>query len=188
VVYIGGLLACAGGLLACAGALVALRLWSYANAIGLVEMGSIPVSIVTETMAIAILIGFIGGDEAWGVAEKGVPTAPVIIDGRLLFRVRGVTAFPATQRARAIGDRIRTLARDETQPVSALHLVEAEHSTGILAGDQFIMSVFNADARIERGGLARRVIAGVQLKLFDPPLSDTLGQGESVLSDKGRVS
>ena len=48
-----------GGLLACAGALVALRLLSYANAIGLVEMGSIPVSIVTETMAVAILIGFI---------------------------------------------------------------------------------------------------------------------------------
>ncbi len=49
-----------GGLLACVGALGALRLLStYANAIGLTEMGSIPVSIVTETMAVAILIGFI---------------------------------------------------------------------------------------------------------------------------------
>ena len=49
-----------GGLLASAGALGALRLLStYANAIGLVEMGSIPFSIVTETMAVAILIGFI---------------------------------------------------------------------------------------------------------------------------------
>jgi len=49
-----------GGLLACAGALGALRLLStYANAIGLTEMGSIPASIVTETMAVAILIGFV---------------------------------------------------------------------------------------------------------------------------------
>ena len=49
-----------GGLLGCAGALFVLKLLSaYANAIGLVEGASIPASIVTETMAVAILIGFI---------------------------------------------------------------------------------------------------------------------------------
>jgi small-conductance mechanosensitive channel len=103
------------------------------------------------------------GDAAW-VAAENVPSGPVIIDGRLLFRVRGVTAFPAVQRARGIEDRIRALAEDQTASASSLHLVEAEHSTDIVAGDQRIVSVFDADVRIEGSGLARRLIAGVYLK------------------------
>ena len=31
-------------------------------------------------------------------SERQVVTAPVVIDGRVLFRVRGVTAFPAADR------------------------------------------------------------------------------------------
>lgn len=117
------------------------------------------------------------GDEAWVAAEKGVPTAPVMIDGHLLFRVRGVTAFPAAQRAHAIEGRIRALAQDET-PASSLHLMEAEHSTDILAGDRHIMSVFDADARLEGGGLARRVIAGVHLKRIADAVLDYRAERE----------
>jgi putative ABC transport system permease protein len=49
-----------GGLIGCTGALFTLKLLSaYANAIGLVEGASIPAGVVIETMAVAILIGFI---------------------------------------------------------------------------------------------------------------------------------
>ena len=47
-----------------------------------------------------------GPEEPWAAAEKSVPVAPVMIDGRALFRVCGVTAFPAEERASAIADRI----------------------------------------------------------------------------------
>lgn len=49
-----------GGLLGTAAALIVLRLLShYADAIGLVEMGSIPASVVIKTMGVAIVIGFL---------------------------------------------------------------------------------------------------------------------------------
>jgi len=117
------------------------------------------------------------GDEAW-VAAENVPSAPVIIDGRPLFRVRGVTAFPASQRARAIEDRIRALADDQTVSASSLHLVETEHSTDILAGDKPIVSVFNADVRIEGSGLARRIIAAVYLKRIADAVLDYRAERE----------
>jgi hypothetical protein len=39
-------------------------------------------------------------------SERQVITAPVVIDGRVLFRVRGVTALPAAERAATIAQRI----------------------------------------------------------------------------------
>ena len=112
------------------------------------------------------------------MAAENVPSAPVIIDGRPLFRVRGVTAFPASQRARAIEDRIRALADDQTVSASSLHLVETEHSTDILAGDKPIVSVFNADVRIEGSGLARRIIAAVYLKRIADAVLDYRAERE----------
>ncbi|HUL14136.1 MAG TPA: hypothetical protein VLU73_18445, partial [Methylococcaceae bacterium] len=38
------------------------------------------------------------------VAEAEIATAPVEIDGSVLFRVRGVSAYPAEKRAGAIKD------------------------------------------------------------------------------------
>jgi hypothetical protein len=88
-----------------------------------------------------------GSDDAAVIAaEKGIATAPISIDGRVLFRVRGVTAFPAAERAAAIASRIRALAADETIPASALRTDESEHSTIIVAGETTIMGLFDADA------------------------------------------
>src|SRR6516165_2949321 len=61
--------------------------------------------------------------------ERGIATVPISVDGRVLFRVRGVTAYPAAERAAAIATRIRALAADETIPASALRTDESEHST-----------------------------------------------------------
>ncbi len=96
-------------------------------------------------------------------AERGGVTARVMIDGRVLFRVRGVTAFPSDQRAAAIAGRIRALAADETTPPTALRLVAGEHSTDIVAGDNGIMAVFDADAVAEAPGLTRQALAQIYL-------------------------
>ncbi len=101
-------------------------------------------------------------DARWLAAEKPLPTAPVMIDGRVLFHVRGVTAFPAAQRAQAIAGRISDLAADRSRSTDSLHLVESDHSTDIVAGDRLIMSVFNADTRLE--SVVRRVLAGACLQ------------------------
>jgi hypothetical protein len=79
----------------------------------------------------------------------------------VLFAVRGVSAYPAAQRADAITARIKALAADSSQSADSLHLVETDHSTDIMAGNELIMAVFNADARME--GIFRRVLAGANL-------------------------
>jgi small-conductance mechanosensitive channel len=91
--------------------------------------------------------------------EREEPTAPVVIDGITLFRVRGVSAYPPAERAAAIADRIRGIARDPAIPSTAVQLKPAQNLTAIVAGDRPIMSVLDADATIERIG--RDVIAGV---------------------------
>ena len=42
--------------------------------------------------------------------EAELASAPVVIDGDVLFRVRGTSAFPAEKRAAAIAGRIEALA------------------------------------------------------------------------------
>src|SRR5215472_12136475 len=95
--------------------------------------------------------------------ERGVTTAPVAIDGRVLFRVRGVSAFPATERAAAIASRIKAFAADGTIPASALRTAESDHSTNILVGETTLMGVFDADAVAEAPGLTRQALARVYL-------------------------
>ena len=103
------------------------------------------------------------GEEAAIVAtEMGANTAPVTLDGKVLFRVRGVSAYPAEQRAHAIAERIKALAADTTIPTTALRMVETEHSADSMAGEQRIVSVFDVDARLE--GLTRQLLVQTFVK------------------------
>jgi small-conductance mechanosensitive channel len=113
-----------------------------------------------------------GREEPWAAMEKSVPTAPVVVDGRILFRICGVTAFPPKERARGIEERIVAVARDRAIPVTALRLVQAEHSVNILAGDQLIMGVFDTDVRLEAPGLSRQVLAQVYLRRIASAIQD----------------
>ncbi len=133
---------------------------------------------VASTLAILLLLVAVAGVARSGTAiaqsegkdasliasEREMVNAPVVVDGRVLFRVRGVTAFPADQRAATIASRIRAVAANETTPPTALHLVASEHSTDIVAGDNGIMSVFDADANAEAPGLPRQALAQIYLK------------------------
>jgi small-conductance mechanosensitive channel len=101
---------------------------------------------------------------AGGLEEEAnlVETAPVLVDGQPLFRLRGLSSFTAARRAEAVAGRIVALARDPGFDPATLSINEEETSTRILAGSQLLMSVYDADARIE--GVNRSVLADYHLK------------------------
>ncbi len=89
--------------------------------------------------------------------ETEYARAMVTLDGEPLFPVRGVMAYPAEKRAQVIAGRIQAVAADPSVSVDALRFVETEHGSDILAGDQFLMTVTEADAR--REGVTHRWMA-----------------------------
>jgi small-conductance mechanosensitive channel len=94
-------------------------------------------------------------------AEPAVeqPTAPVMVDGESLFRVRGISIYPAEQRAAAIAGRIVALAADRSVPVDSLVVRETPLGSVLAAGDRQLVSVVDQDAEIE--GAGRQVLAEV---------------------------
>lgn len=118
-------------------------------------------------MALSLLLptALLGqGDQAANSmgSVPGVPTAPVVFDGQELFRVRGVTAFPAEERAGVITERVQELAANRAVPAADLRLVEAGDHTNIQAGDLVLTGVFDADAVIE--GVPRQTLSEVYRK------------------------
>jgi len=98
-------------------------------------------------------------EETPGLPEPAAPpvTAPVTIDGSELFRVRGVTAYPAEQRAQAIEDAIREVADDPSLPIDAIEITEGPASSDVVAGKRVLTRVFDADAALE--GVRRATLA-----------------------------
>ncbi len=92
-------------------------------------------------------------------SEAPPATAPVIIDGVMLFHVRGVSALPAQERARLVAGRIAAFAQDRALAPDALQAVERADRTELVAGPHRLMAVVEADAALE--GVARSVLAGV---------------------------
>jgi hypothetical protein len=95
-----------------------------------------------------------GKDASLIASEREVAIAPVVIDGRVLFKVRGVTAFPAAEHAATLAQRIRAVAEDGAIPANALRLIT--HTGLIVAGESGIMAVFDADAAAEAPALSRQ--------------------------------
>jgi small-conductance mechanosensitive channel len=81
--------------------------------------------------------------------ETKIVTAPVTLDGKTLFRVRGVPAVPAEERADLISKRIAAVAADPSVAPDSLRIVETEVRSDILAGERHIASIVNADADVE---------------------------------------
>jgi len=94
-------------------------------------------------------------------AEQAYETAPVTLDGETLFRVRGVTAFPAEVRAKGISERVRALAADPTFDPRTLRIVEEQDRSIIYAGEAMVAVVADADARFE--GVERSLVAQFSL-------------------------
>jgi small-conductance mechanosensitive channel len=89
--------------------------------------------------------------------ERRVVTAPVIVDGVRLFRVQGVSSFPAKERADAIAARIVEVATDPTLGADSLRIEETDIGSRIVAGGRLVMNVLDADAALEGG--PRKVVA-----------------------------
>ena len=92
-------------------------------------------------------------------ADPDIATAPVELDGVVLFSVRGASALPAPARARLIRDRIEAVAADPTISVDSLRVVDSEGLIKVLAGDRMIMGIVEADASLEQ--LSRAELAGL---------------------------
>ena len=95
-------------------------------------------------------------------AAAEIPRAPVVIDGEQLFLVRGITSYPAEQRARDIEGRIRALAADRSFDVASMTIGEEQGAAVILAREQRIMGVLAEDAVFEQVDPARLAQANLQ--------------------------
>ena len=96
------------------------------------------------------------GTQASGL-DAELPSAPVEVDGYVLFRVRGASFFPAEKRAAAIAERIEAFAADPSVRADAVIPVEIENGIAIMAGSQRLMVVLEEDAKLE--SVDRRVLA-----------------------------
>ena len=86
--------------------------------------------------------------------------APVIVDGNKLFRVRGISSYPATKRAAEIRQRIIALANDKSFSTAQLTVTNEETSRSIvMAGSQELFNVFDEDAALENS--KREVLATI---------------------------
>jgi small-conductance mechanosensitive channel len=100
------------------------------------------------TGLLLFVIGMVTG-EARAEDADVIVTAPVVLDGETLFRVRGVSALPAGQRAANISRRIVAFAADEAMPTDAIRTEVKGELRTIKAGDQFLLSLVEADASLE---------------------------------------
>ncbi len=92
-------------------------------------------------------------------------TAAVVIDGEVLFRLRGISSHPAKWRANGVTERISAIARDESVPVSDLRVVEVQDRSEILAGERPIMSVFDGDAETEQLASRQQLAEAYQARI-----------------------
>ena len=102
------------------------------------------------------------GEAAADTIEEDTPTAPVELDGHVLFHVRGLSSFPAARRADAIRERIAGVASNPSISVADLRIVAHEDQVRIVAGDAPIMAIVPADARLE--GVSESMLAQAHLQ------------------------
>ena len=123
-----------------------------------------------------LVAGFANGgrvhaqDASAAAVEADIPTAPVELDGAVLFSVRGASALPAAARARLIRDRIEAVAADPTISVDSLRVVDSEGLIKVLAGDRMIMGIVEADASLEQ--LSRAELAGLYRQRIQQAIAD----------------
>lgn len=90
-------------------------------------------------------------------ATPAVEQAPVAVNGKILFTVRGVLSFTAAARADAISRRIHQLSQDILFKPDSVTVADSEDSTDIMAADVIVMSVTDQDAGL--AGQSRRDLA-----------------------------
>jgi small-conductance mechanosensitive channel len=87
---------------------------------------------------------------ALSVEDVEIDTAPIKLDGEVLFFVRGIGALSPESRARAIGKRIRGIAGKHDISPDSIVAVEIEGVTRIMVGKETVMAITQADLAVER--------------------------------------
>jgi small-conductance mechanosensitive channel len=119
------------------------------------------VAVVVPPAASPALAQGAGAATASDVVVGEIMRAPVLIDGEQLFLVRGLTTYPAEQRARQIESRIRALAADPAVSPSSI-TIAAQPAVSWIQGDGHrVMAVLDEDAAIEQ--VDRAVLAQAYL-------------------------
>jgi len=124
-------------------------------------LGIYPTPMTSNASAWLIVALFVSlscqGQQSSPEAEAERPTSPIVLNGTTLFRVRGVAAYPAEERAQAIARRIEAVAGDASLAVDTLRVTESGERSTISAGDRVLMVVIDADANFE--GVNRAILA-----------------------------
>ncbi len=104
-------------------------------------------------------------------AEGKPAVSPVVMDGRVLFSVRGVTSLPSEQRAADIAERIAEIAKGQFDP-QQLNVIEDKDAqfSAIHAGERRIAVVADADAKLE--GVRREVLARIYKERIGKAVND----------------
>ncbi len=93
--------------------------------------------------------GAIAAESNGAADDNSEYAAPVALDGQTLFRVRGVSAMPARDRARQILERIVSLARNPAVDPADIRPVTEGDSIGLQYESQRILKLYPADAELE---------------------------------------
>lgn len=88
---------------------------------------------------------------------EGIDAAPVVVDGRELFVVGGISIYKASVRAAEISEKIKTLAANPAFTTNLLHLVSENDVENMMGGTIKIFSVLDKDA--ELAGVDRQLTA-----------------------------
>jgi len=125
-------------------------------------------NIVLTRLLLLLLLAFplqtVFADDNSQSSDKGlesfreIDSAPVIVNGDILFVVIGIRAYPAKKRADRISDTIEDLAADDTVDTENIKSKKMTDRTEIVYGDRLIFSVYDLDAK-HQGINNRQVIA-----------------------------
>ena len=99
---------------------------------------------------VLLLVAALGAAPALGAepdAETGVETAPVVVDGHVLFELRGASSLPAEARAARVRQRIEELAADPSVRPEDVQVVRSGEYLRVTAGDRVIATLVEADAQ-----------------------------------------
>lgn len=86
------------------------------------------------------------GDIDPSLRKSAENLAPVLVDGEVLFFVKGAMSYPAEFRAKTIRKRIYTAAEDRSITIDSIKFLPDTGRIQIYAGPIFIMNVYPVDA------------------------------------------
>jgi len=84
-------------------------------------------------------------------SQSTIETAPVVVNGAVIFEVPGIRAYPAQRRADEIADIIHAIAADPSKDPAMISLDDKPDlkRTSIMLGEQYIINVFDFDADVQ---------------------------------------